>query len=304
MKKIELLFSLCFVVLSYGAFAQLKVTSNGYVGINNPTPSYRFDVNSGESRFSYPDRYPLHLLTSGTDPMLCSDNKIVFYRIDGTGFANIQCQVCTEHSDSTAKENIIYLKGIGLKTVEKLRGVSFNWKNDKNKRMQSGFLAQEVEKVIPEAVFTNDSTQKKSLAYSVIIPYLTEAIKEQLAQIEELKSKITSIEENCCKNNLKSQSVATGTTNDIAVNQAQLDQNIPNPFSKETKIGCYVPEGSNTSFLYIYDMNGAQLQQYSIMGKGKQAVIINGNSFAPGMYFYALVVDDKEIATKRMILTK
>jgi hypothetical protein len=31
---------------------------------------------------------------------------------------------------------------------------------------------------------------------------------------------------------------------------------------------------------------------------------INGNSFEPGMYLYALVIDGKEVDTKRMILTK
>jgi len=51
-------------------------------------------------------------------------------------------------------------------------------------------------------------------------------------------------------------------------------------------------------------MNGTQLQQFSINGKGKQTVTFNGNSFVPGMYLYALVIDDKEVDTKRMILTK
>lgn len=51
-------------------------------------------------------------------------------------------------------------------------------------------------------------------------------------------------------------------------------------------------------------MNGAQLKQYNLTGKGKQSVTINGNSFQPGMYLYALVIDGKEVDTKRMILTK
>lgn len=51
-------------------------------------------------------------------------------------------------------------------------------------------------------------------------------------------------------------------------------------------------------------MNGTQLQQYSITGTGKQTVAISGNSFQAGMYLYALVIDGKEVDTKRMILTK
>jgi hypothetical protein len=47
-----------------------------------------------------------------------------------------------------------------------------------------------------------------------------------------------------------------------------------------------------------------QLHQYSITGKGKQAVNISSSSLEPGMYLYALVIDGKEVDTKRMILTK
>lgn len=304
MKKMAFIFVLGLFTFSLDVFAQLNITTNGYIGINNPAPSYRLDVNSPESRFSYPGKYPLHIITSGTDPKLCSNNKIVFYRIDGTGFANIECQVCTQYSDSTAKENITKLTNKGLEAIKQLSGVNYTWKNDISHRKQAGFLAQEVEKVIPEAVFTNDSTKKKSLAYSFIIPYLTEAIKEQLAQVEELKNRIISIEDDCAKASLKSASLITQTTSDYTAEGALLDQNFPNPFNKETKIGCFIPDGAISSFLYIYDMNGTQLKQYPINSKGKQMITINGNSLVPGMYLYTLVVNDKEVDTKRMILTK
>lgn len=130
-----------------------------------------------------------------------------------------------------------------------------------------------------------------------------EAIKEQQAQIDELKNLIMSIEENCCKNNLKSASLTTETTG-IIRNIAQLDQNIPNPFNKTTQIGCFIPDGSNSTVLYIYNMQGTQLKQYNINGSGSKSLVIDENSFVPGMYLYSLVIDGKEIDTKRMILTK
>ena len=43
--------------------------------------------------------------------------------------------------------------------------------------------------------------------------------------------------------------------------------------------------------------------QYNITVKGKQSVTINGSSFQPGMYLYALVIDGKEVDTKRMLIT-
>jgi hypothetical protein len=47
-----------------------------------------------------------------------------------------------------------------------------------------------------------------------------------------------------------------------------------------------------------------QLQQNEIIGKGKQTVTISRYSFEPGMYLYTLVIDGKEVDTKRMMLTE
>lgn len=153
---------------------------------------------------------------------------------------------------------------------------------------------------MPEAIFYFEDEDRYYIDYNELIPVIVEAMKEQQAIIEELKSVVA----NCCTNELKSASVATGTSTDLANNKASLDQNIPNPFSRETKIGCFIPDGATTSMLYIYNMNGTQLQQYNVTGKGKQTVTIYGNSFEPGMYLYTLIIDGKEVDTKRMILTK
>ena len=50
-----------------------------------------------------------------------------------------------------------------------------------------GFIAQDVEKIIPELVSQGET---KHLNYTGIIPLLVEAIKDQQKQIEELKQKI------------------------------------------------------------------------------------------------------------------
>lgn len=75
-----------------------------------------------------------------------------------------------------------------------MRGVVYNHKiaDLKNKdtsnkptasnSLKCGFLAQEVETIIPEAVATNKSG-KKFINYQAITPYLVEALKEQQSQI-------------------------------------------------------------------------------------------------------------------------
>jgi hypothetical protein len=164
------------------------------VGIITTTPAYRLDINSGESRSWYSTAYPLGINHWGSDPRLTSTNKIVFYKTDATGYIDVECRTLYQYSDKNAKDNIAPLaddktlsSGINIAKIEQLKGVNYTWKDDKDKKLQVGFLAQDVESVIPEAVITNDSTKIKSMAYTAIIPYLVEAIKEQQAQIETLK---------------------------------------------------------------------------------------------------------------------
>jgi len=94
-------------------------------------------------------------------------------------------------SDATLKENIQTLKD-GLEKILGLRGVSYQWKDDKKAAQEAteiGLVAQEVEAIFPELVST-DSQGMKSLSYSKLIAPLIEAIKEQQGQILELVNQV------------------------------------------------------------------------------------------------------------------
>ena len=57
--------------------------------------------------------------------------------------------------------------------------------------MNIGFIAQEVEEILPSVVHTDDSEEKmKSINYASMVALLTEAIKQQQKQIDELKEKL------------------------------------------------------------------------------------------------------------------
>ena len=56
--------------------------------------------------------------------------------------------------------------------------------------------------------------------------------------------------------------------------------------------------------IYIYNMRGMQIKSISIPEKGYGTITINGSDLQAGMYLYTLIVDGKEVDTKRMILTK
>jgi uncharacterized protein YlxW (UPF0749 family) len=59
-------------------------------------------------------------------------------------------------------------------------------------RMRLGVIAQELERVYPEAVFT-DSTGYKSVAYDMLIAPLIEAVKELNARDATLNAKIDAL---------------------------------------------------------------------------------------------------------------
>jgi hypothetical protein len=77
-------------------------------------------------------------------------------------------------SDRRKKINVAPLQG-AYSTLEELQGVSFEWKDTFRKDV--GFLAQDVEAVIPGAV-TVDGNGDYHMSYQKMIPYLVESVKE------------------------------------------------------------------------------------------------------------------------------
>jgi len=68
-----------------------------------------------------------------------------------------------------------------------LRGVSFTWINHPEYGQRIGFIAQEMEEVLPELVFINEVDGYKGINYAEVTAVLTEAIKEQQAEIDRLQ---------------------------------------------------------------------------------------------------------------------
>jgi hypothetical protein len=94
------------------------------------------------------------------------------------------------YSDERLKDIIEPITG-GLEKVKTLRTVIGKYKTDESDKRRVFLIAQDVQKVLPEAIFDDRSEEKLlSLQYTDIIPLLVNAIQEQQAQIEELKAKI------------------------------------------------------------------------------------------------------------------
>jgi hypothetical protein len=96
-------------------------------------------------------------------------------------------------SDERLKDNIEVVDG-ALDKVKQLKGVTFNRKQDGQK--SAGVIAQDVEKVLPEAVKhkalplqTGDDELFKTVQYDALHALLIESIKELSARVEELEAK-------------------------------------------------------------------------------------------------------------------
>ncbi|MCK9626634.1 MAG: tail fiber domain-containing protein [Bacteroidales bacterium] len=96
-------------------------------------------------------------------------------------------------SDARWKKNVANLSSASsLEKIMALNPVTYEWKVDDYPELkftegtQLGFIAQDMEKVIPEVV-TTDNDGYKGISYEKIIPVLTSAMQEQQEQIEQLK---------------------------------------------------------------------------------------------------------------------
>jgi len=127
---------------------------------------------------------------------IVSSGVVAISNLAGTGsravLADASGNLSAPVSDISVKENIIPI-GYGLNEILKMKPVWFDFIDEyKNygEGRQNGNIAQDIEKIIPEAVFVTPSTGKMGINYDQLHAVYIKAIQEQQAQIEELKAKI------------------------------------------------------------------------------------------------------------------
>ena len=130
--------------------------TKGYVGFDTNLPTQRLDVN-GNGRF----RIIGSTASAGA----------LHYTADGT--------LTTNTSDERLKTNITTLTG-ALDKVNQLRGVTYNWNENPTGDTRIGFIAQEVNAVVPELTFTNPNSPELYMGvhYDNVTALLVEAVKE------------------------------------------------------------------------------------------------------------------------------
>jgi hypothetical protein len=183
---------------------------------------------------------------------------------------------------------------------------SINKRVEEAGKNQIGFKAQDMQKDFPNLVVYDQENDQYAVNYIGLIPEMVAAMQEQNQVIEELREELTTIKGNCCTSTSPNTLNAESNSREDATSksdQSLLQQNEPNPFHQETVINYYLAEQANQASIYIYNMNGKQLERFALQEKGNQSLTIQKNRLRAGMYYYSLIVDGEEIATKKMILT-
>jgi hypothetical protein len=129
------------------------------------------------------DYYPTFVsATSGTSGIKISSSKFTYH--PSTGIATAVDFVSS--SDARYKENILPVMD-ALAKVNAMRGVHYNRKDDPDKRVEMGMIAQELRQVCPELVWSNTDGML-SISYARVVAVLVEAMKEQTARIKALEN--------------------------------------------------------------------------------------------------------------------
>jgi hypothetical protein len=144
------------------SFAIIVPSGGGSVGFGTNTPSA-----------------PLEVVTSGA-------TVAKFTGSGGSTSCIISSSTLSCSSDSRLKKNIDNIS-YGLDIVKQLRPVDYNWNFEADGTVKSlGFIAQEVQALVPNLVTTDTSTGYLQLNTIGFAPILTKAIQELDIKIEPL----------------------------------------------------------------------------------------------------------------------
>ena len=212
------------VITESGFSSRGNAIIDGYVGIGTQNPAYQLDVkgdirvangnislnvrNAQDTYFISADAYNgLLAITSSSRPsnpaFLMSNQGYVNLNCDSPGFpayplvvnGTISCTKLLQTSDIKYKTNIKQIEyEEALKIIENLNPVTWDWnENTVETGSSSGFVAQEAEEFIPNAI-SRDNENNLSLDYTQLHSYEIKVIQEQQKEIKDLKQRLEVLE--------------------------------------------------------------------------------------------------------------
>ena len=123
---------------------------------------------------------------TGSTPRAGGKNSVVWWNQVGDGSVKYHID---RASDKRLKENILPTKIKAMDIINKLDMVEFDF-IENHKHEEVGLIAQEVEKIIPQAISRNPDNEDDFLHidYNTFVPYLIKAIQELNQKIERLET--------------------------------------------------------------------------------------------------------------------
>ena len=291
---------------------RMVIDSNGHAGINTLAPNaFQLKVSHELFGLAIEDNASLNHWEFAT----LSDGTLqLFFNGGAKGAFNSSNGVYTAASDERLKTNIKPM-GNMLDKIKALKPSTYQFKNTSDKQEYNGFIAQDVMKIFPSLV-THSIEPKRNLdiytldysGFGVIaikgIQELQPIVEKQQQQIENQQQQIEKQQQEIdeLKQMINKLSAASQSSS-LNINEAYLQQNVPNPSSKNTTVRCYVPSFVTAAQLVIYNANGTQLKSFTVKS-GINEININAGLLLAGEYSYALVVDGNKVDSKKMVIVK
>jgi hypothetical protein len=166
----------------------LNVDFNGTTDVTLNVQGHMYFDNVTQSNIEFNQNAVINNIDPNNESITINGSK--FY-----GDGNIDCTELTANtvsveSDRRLKKNIKPINN-GLDLVGQLTGVTFNWNYDSECRLpQYGFIAQDLEAVMPTLVHTNSATDIKTVEYHKVVSVLVSAVQELSSELSELKKKL------------------------------------------------------------------------------------------------------------------
>ena len=184
-----------------GAYKEwMRLSDNGSLGIGTQSPVTYAGTNGGMVIYR-PGGSSNAMLSCANTTGSGTMRQIDFFQ--GTSTSRVGAIESTTTftnynttSDRRLKENIIPIQDATQKILA-MNPVSHTWINDKNAPAQHGFIAQEMQSIVPEAVSGDpDSEEMMQMDYGKITPVIVKSLQDALKEISSLKERISELEEN------------------------------------------------------------------------------------------------------------
>lgn len=173
--------------------------ANGTAAFNGTTHASHFNYSTTEHTFirGGKDGANVYINDVGTLGNVAIGNGTPTEKLHVFGNLRVSGTICNTSGAITACSDVRYKKNFSkienpLGKVLSLNGLHYDWRIDEFKEnnflkgRQIGFIAQELEEIFPEMVFT-DEKGYKSVDYAKLTPVLVEAMKEQQKMIDDLR---------------------------------------------------------------------------------------------------------------------